>query len=131
MNMLLQTLFSFRNKTQRVKQRKTVSSNKKKDKVTISFKLSEINPQYEILPPCQDTNPYVSIFRISDTETDRAKLITDSKFSKTNCQNMKTAKPTISCSKILGTKLVSLPPLPKSTTKPSKNGSFKTHMIIS
>ena len=100
-------LFYLRNKTQRVRQRKTVSSNKKKDRVTISFKLSEFNPQYEILPPCQDT--------------ERTEVITDSKFSKTNYQNMKTAKPTTFCSKVLKTKPVSLPPiLPKSTTKHSK-----------
>ena len=126
-------LFYFRNKTQRVRQRKIVSSNKKKNKVAISFKLSEFNPQYEILPPCQDTNPYVAISRISDTKTERAEVITDSKFSKTNYQNMKTAKPTTSCSKVLRTKPISLPPiLPKSTTKQySKNGSSKTYMHIS
>ena len=112
---------SFRNKLHNVKQRKTESSNKKGNKVTISFKLSEFDPQYETLSACK-TN--VSIPRISNANTQRAE---DSKLTKTSCQIMKTAKPTTYCSKKLEAKSVSLPPIHH---KHSKNASSKTHMYI-
>ena len=115
---------SFRNKLHNVKQRKTASSNKKGNKVTISFKLSEFDPQYETLSVCKDTNPNVSIPRISNANTQRAG---DSKLTKTSCQIMKTAKPTTYCSKKLEAKSVSRPPIHH---KHSKNASSKTHMYI-
>ena len=120
--------FSFRNKPQSVKQRKTVSNSKKGNKITFSFKLSEFNPQYETLPVCKDTNPNVSIPRISNTDTQRAGVITDSKLNKTSYQIMKTFKSTTSNSKKLEAKSVSLPPIHPRSTKHSKNTSSKTHM---